>query len=201
MPPTTKKDMILDTAMSLMAREGMPDFSLKKIASEIGCSEALIYRYYPSKKDLVRACMNRTTELDMVLFGEVIPKSVEGITDIPERIKAISDTYLRYHIEHWSETLAFEQLRKLIMFEKLEKDYEEFQYKVMAMSAEAMGIQPYYNELGEIVPFFAWWALVVQTTVFFIRKIRDGILPDDQHTCDIFFDILYHGSMSPAEGF
>lgn len=201
MPPsrTTKKDMIIDVAMSYIASNGMTNFSTRRVAEDIGCSEALIYRYYPTKKDLIDACLDRTKELDKVLFREVFPKATDGLTEPIDRVRAIYDAYLDYHIDHWAETLAFEQLKNTVMAEKLDDDFEEYQQELFDLYVKEAGIDPYMKELNNMVSFFVWWAFMVQTTIFFVRKVRDGVLPNDKNAHDLYFTILSYGTMTPAE--
>ena len=50
------KTLILKKTISVISREGIHNFSPKTVAKEAGCSEALIYHHFKSKRDLIEAC-------------------------------------------------------------------------------------------------------------------------------------------------
>jgi AcrR family transcriptional regulator len=51
---------ILDAALVLMAQHGYESASISQIAREAGVSKGLIYNYFSSKEDLLKALINRT---------------------------------------------------------------------------------------------------------------------------------------------
>ena len=80
---TNKKDAIIDAAIRRIADQGCT-FTTGKIASDLQCSQSLIFRYYRSKEGLVSACFERICQqLKMILKGVEIPsrltrESIEG---------------------------------------------------------------------------------------------------------------------------
>jgi AcrR family transcriptional regulator len=52
---STRRQQILETAVQLFARQGVARTTTRQIAREVGVSEGLIFKYFPTKLDLVRA--------------------------------------------------------------------------------------------------------------------------------------------------
>ena len=53
--PDERKQEILDAAIKVFARKGYEKTSISDIAKEIGISQGLCYRYFPSKEDMYDA--------------------------------------------------------------------------------------------------------------------------------------------------
>ncbi len=50
------KTIILKAAITVISRDGIHNFSPKSVAEEAGCSEALIYHHFGTKRGLIDAC-------------------------------------------------------------------------------------------------------------------------------------------------
>ena len=69
-----KKEAILETAVRYIAEQG-GSFSTEQIASDLGCSQSLIFRYYHTKDNLISACFDWIChELRLVLKEVEIPR-------------------------------------------------------------------------------------------------------------------------------
>jgi len=53
------RDRIAEAALSLIERDGLDDFSTRKLAAELGCEAMSIYHYYPGKAHLLDALFDR----------------------------------------------------------------------------------------------------------------------------------------------
>ena len=68
-----KKEAIIDAGIRRIADQG-PSFSTGQIASDLKCSQALIFRYYRTKEGLMSACFDRVChELKLILKGVEVP--------------------------------------------------------------------------------------------------------------------------------
>jgi|GEM_PF-1992864 len=56
------KQKILDTTIEMIAEKGYAPTTTKEIAEKAGVSEGTIFKYYGSKKDLLREIVNKTIE-------------------------------------------------------------------------------------------------------------------------------------------
>lgn len=69
-----KKEAIVDAAIRRIAEQGN-SFSTGQVASDLGCSQSLIFRYYRTKEGLMSACFDRVChELKLILKGVEIPQ-------------------------------------------------------------------------------------------------------------------------------
>lgn len=96
-----KRRLILDTAMLLFAGEGFYKTSIDRIAREAGISKGLMYNYFRSKEDLIRAIV------------------MEGAAEIMELFDRNKDGYLtRDEMIYFIEG-AFESLKSKGIYWKL----------------------------------------------------------------------------------
>jgi AcrR family transcriptional regulator len=66
--PHNRRDLILDTAQLLFARDGYGSTGIRAIAAEVGISEATIYHYFRSKDDILDGIINRTAESQLQAY-------------------------------------------------------------------------------------------------------------------------------------
>jgi len=57
-PPTSQRQHILDTALSLMSQRGVDGTSMRDLANAAGLNVASLYHYFPSKRDLLVAVLD-----------------------------------------------------------------------------------------------------------------------------------------------
>ncbi|WP_375003042.1 TetR/AcrR family transcriptional regulator [Aeromicrobium sp. CTD01-1L150] len=59
-------ERILDAAAAIMRRDGLTRATTKQIAREAGCSEALLYKHFPDKREIfLRVLTERSPRLDV----------------------------------------------------------------------------------------------------------------------------------------
>ncbi len=66
---TRRKDEILKTAMELIACEGMGVMTMKRVAKEMGFTEAAMYRHFSNKNDLVISLIRLIREKFAEIFS------------------------------------------------------------------------------------------------------------------------------------
>lgn len=101
--PEARAAQILDVAARLLMEEGFTEVSMERMGREAGVSKALIYNYFPSRNDLLRALLEReVAALRQTQVREVA--AAENFHDLVRRTT-------RLYIEHMQARGAL--LRKL----------------------------------------------------------------------------------------
>ncbi len=75
---TTKRQLILDTALSLMAQNGVAGTSMRDLAAATGLNVASLYHYFPSKRDLLVAVLD-----DRGFLSDLATASPSAMADSP----------------------------------------------------------------------------------------------------------------------
>lgn len=91
--PKTRKDRIMDAALSIFAEKGFQNATITEISKAAGVSEATVYEYFGTKEDLLFAIPEKITNDTFEASSKVIPyiKGVEG------KIRAILLFYIQLY--------------------------------------------------------------------------------------------------------
>lgn len=100
-PKNVRRRQLLDSATTLMVRDGSHGVSMQAIADEAGVSVGLIYRHFGNKHELVEAVI--TSVLDDL--AEQVPLAGAGIEDPIHRIAALFEAFCRIIDERQDATL------------------------------------------------------------------------------------------------
>ena len=90
------REAIAAAARRVFLAEGYGSVSLRRLASEVGCTPMAIYTYYDNKLDILRRLW---AEVFDAAFAEVERACAEGATPAL-RLKAMCQAYVRYWLDH-----------------------------------------------------------------------------------------------------
>lgn len=94
-----RKKKLIDAAFHVFAEETYHTASVSKIAKEAGVSKGLLYNYFDTKEDLLRAIMSNLMEeiLQYFDFSDETPLTDESITDwIKKSLYIVKDDVKRW---------------------------------------------------------------------------------------------------------
>jgi AcrR family transcriptional regulator len=89
---TDRRDQIAQTAAKLITSEGINATTLKRVALELGISEAMVYNYYPSQIELLTYIARR----EQVEMAELQAAEIARQADYLDRVRASMAAYLDY---------------------------------------------------------------------------------------------------------
>jgi len=87
-----RRTQILDVAASLFAENGYADADTQKLADELGISKGTVFRYFPTKRELFAATIERALEQ----LQHDVDAAVDLVADPLAKIVAAITAYLRY---------------------------------------------------------------------------------------------------------
>ncbi|QDB98925.1 TetR/AcrR family transcriptional regulator [Mesorhizobium sp. 8] len=118
---------IRDAATALIARHGYEAMSMRQLAGEVGVQAAALYRYFPTKEDLLFSLMLEHMQALLAAWQEARPAST-----LPRvRLSAFVENHIAFHIERRHSThvsnmelrsLSPERLTRIL---KLRTTYEK----------------------------------------------------------------------------
>lgn len=105
---TTRKQLILDSAISVIARHGVRGLRVEEVAAEAGVAVSLIYYHYESRDGLVRAALDRANEIADANISGSRTVSSDGYGRTLEILEAelADDEGVREISIVWGEVLA-----------------------------------------------------------------------------------------------
>ena len=86
---------VREAAVSLIARLGYEAMSMRQLAAEVGVQAAALYRYFPTKEDLLFTLMREHMEGLLKAWDTARPASGNAIV----RLAAYVENHITFHIE------------------------------------------------------------------------------------------------------
>ncbi|WP_127524376.1 TetR/AcrR family transcriptional regulator [Mesorhizobium sp. Z1-4] len=129
---------IRDAAVNLIARHGYEAVTMRQLAAEVGVQAAALYRYFPTKEDLLYDLMIAHMEALIDSWELVRPQH----RDCPARLVAFVANHIRFHVERRHSThvnnmelrsLSHERLSTIL---KLRNRYEKELRTILREGAE-----------------------------------------------------------------
>src|SRR5688500_5349547 len=90
-----RRKEILDKAAVLFATRGYPDTDTQVLADQLRVGKGTLYRYFPSKRELFLAAVDRV----MRRLREVVDAAIEGVEDPLDRVSLAIRAYLDFFAE------------------------------------------------------------------------------------------------------
>lgn len=106
---------IREAATSLIAQRGYEAMSMRELAAEVGVQAAALYRYFPTKQDLLFALMRDHMVSLLDAWQAAKPISLEP----GERLAAFVDNHVRFHVERRHSTHVSNMELRSLSVEKL----------------------------------------------------------------------------------
>ncbi|CDX41605.1 TetR family transcription regulator [Mesorhizobium sp. SOD10] len=130
---------VREAAVNLIARLGYEAMSMRQLAAEVGVQPAALYRYFPTKEDLLFTLMREHMEGLLEAWSAARPAN----TDPVSQLAAYVENHIAFHIERRHAThvsnmelrsLSHERLTQIL---KMRTAYEKELRKILRDGAEA----------------------------------------------------------------
>lgn len=87
-------------AAALIARHGYDAVSMRQLAADVGVQAAALYRYFPTKEDLLFALMDEHMRALLSSWQQTRPATPDPVV----RLAAFVRSHIRFHVEHRHST-------------------------------------------------------------------------------------------------
>ena len=91
---------IRDAAVELIARHGFEAVSMRQLAGRVGVQPAALYRYFPTKEDLLFTLLREHMEALLQAWDAARPATNDPVI----RLAAFVENHIAYHIARRAET-------------------------------------------------------------------------------------------------
>ena len=93
--PEKRRELILDHAAEIVAREGVATLSIEQIGREAGISKSLVYAYFPNLTELLRDLFKR----EMRRLRKLQAAAAANAVTFEELVRSVTHEYLKYFDE------------------------------------------------------------------------------------------------------
>jgi len=191
---TRREQEILEAAALLFAERGYSQADTQTLADRLGVGKGTIYRYFPSKRELFLAAVDRL----MLQLHLSITDTIKEIQDPIDRLLHAVNAYLKYFKDHpeivelmIQERAYFKDRDKPSFFENQEKFSCEFQDQFRELVAAGRILDTPFEKFNAVVGDLLYGTMF---TNYFARRNRSTI----EQAKDIS-DIVLYGLLSDSE--
>ncbi|QFT76926.1 TetR/AcrR family transcriptional regulator [Erythrobacter sp. THAF29] len=90
--PEKRRDLILDHAAEIVAREGVANLSMDQVGREAGVSKSLVYNYFANLNELLRALLER----ELKRLRRAQRDAAEAAETFEDLVRGVTHEYLNY---------------------------------------------------------------------------------------------------------
>jgi AcrR family transcriptional regulator len=94
--PQAKRELILSTAADLFHRRGYAGTSMAEIGERVGMSGSAVYRYHPTKADLLSAVISRALNVLQLQLSEALAASEDAV----DALGRLVDSYIGFAVRN-----------------------------------------------------------------------------------------------------
>jgi AcrR family transcriptional regulator len=191
-----RREEILDAAARLFAERGFPQTDLQVVADQLGVGKGTLYRYFPSKRELFLAAVER----GMQQLHEQIDDAAEAVADPVERIAVAIRTYLGFFDSH-------PEMVELFIQERAEfKEREQPTY--FAQQKDRCGKERWYELMKKLITDGRVRTHSVESTCEVVGDLLFGTVVTNhmarrttpyEQQAEAVIDLVFHGLLTPAE--
>ena len=189
-----RHEEILDAAAELFAKHGYSETDTQVLADKLGVGKGTLYRYFPSKRDLFLAAVDRVIRR----LVERIESRIAGIDDPLERIKQAVHSYLAFFAENPEyvellilERAQFRDRKKPTYFRHREANVEKWRVMYRALIGARRVRQMPVERITDVISQLLYGTIFVN---FFAGLRR----PSDEQANDIL-DVVFNGILTAKE--
>lgn len=170
---------LMQKTMDIVAEKGLDGFSMKQVTDRLGLSEALLYKYFSTKENLLYQCfMSVNKQIAGLFVGMELPQG--DIAAVGEFVHRQWEQYFRFMVNNGSRSLFYYAYRESTYLQKV----------LMCNNAEvAQDMQPFMQimkgiagEVGlkaEVSTDYIWLYLLEGTGNFVKYIIRNNMRLED----------------------
>lgn len=189
-----RREQILGAAATVFAADGFPNADVQVIADRLGLSKGTIYRYFPSKRNLFFAAVDRGVRR----LHEAVTAAADGEADPLDRIAASIAAYLAYFKQN-------PELVELLIQERAEfRDREKSVY----FEHRDAKLGPWRGLLADLIAAGRLRDVPVERIVDVVGDLLYGTMftnhfagrhkPHEAQAADIL-DVVFHGVLGESE--
>ena len=184
------KNRIISAAIKDVRQYGLEGVRIQNVSDLAGISPGALYRYFDSKEELILACFTYVDRQAAAIFEHLELKPLTLLIDPVGAVKRLWQPYFRFWVAHPDETVFYHRFRDSASFPKYDKSRDISYFEnFIGIVQTFKKLFPDLNRINQDL----LWLHVLTSTVMYAKYVVEGILPDDQETEEMIFQLLITG--------
>lgn len=184
---------LLDAAMQIVAECGLNGFSMKKVTQRVGVSEALIYRYFPSKDNLLFSCFESVNKHIAALFDKLSPFALDTPQAVEASARSLWLLYFEFLVKARHRTIFYFDYRDSAYIKQIKATQDEMGHTYFR---SFVGLMDIFNGMFDVyaqVDADYVWTYILDTTGIFAKRVIRGELPDTKESHVSIWKLIFGG--------
>ena len=188
-----RKNEFLETTMKIISESGLDNFAMKKVTLRMGVSESLLYKYYPTKEELLYSCFESVHKEIGGLFQETKFPMIESREELVHVVHDIWKKYFMFLVKNDYKTIFYFEYRdSLYMRQAIAHDSEARNSYFLYFVNILKEIDNYCNVQISTASSVLWTYILDTSGIFAKRMIRKDI-PMNNKTIEQIWGLLAFG--------
>ena len=188
-----RKDELMRATIEIVAKDGLSNFSMRKVTEKIGVSEALIYKYFGTKDQLLYDCfMVMHKDLAAVFDTYTIPP-ITSDADFEKACEMLFRTYFEFLIQGKERTIYYFEYRDSAYINEITESCSKYRETNCPNLVKIFDTLKSYQSIDESIEPHYLWTYILDTSGIFAKRVIRGELPDTEYTFSTVWKLISRG--------
>ena len=178
----------IEAVKKIVAEKGMDGFSIRQAAELTGINEALIYRDFYTKDQLLDICYKEVQDEVAQIYGTIGPLTLNTEEQTISAMKHMWMASFQYLLDHRDNTLFLRNYRESSYRQKLLEASEKREPKYFFDARDKFAMV-----LPSDIDMHCTWVYVIDFSIEFAMRILTGELPLDQKSVSHIWQLMFNG--------
>ena len=191
------KKALQSATIELVAEEGLHGLSMKRVTQRAGVSEALVYKHFGTKEDLLFSCFMSVHEQIASLFTNLNLLTLNHTkAEMYTAVRLYWMIYFDYLIKHGNETIFYFAFRDSSYEVKIREREEEDAKTIFKDFVAFFDVLDSHLHIYEKVPPALLWCYILDTTGLYACRVIRGVLPNTPESIENIWKLFFSGISS-----
>lgn len=191
-----REEEFINITMQLVAEKGLGGFSMKQVTRSMGVSEALIYKYFQTKENLLYACFESFHKSIASLFGNFAIPALGSPQEMYAAVRLLWMAYFDFLVNGDYKTIYYFAYRDSPYINEVTRHNDEAGQTYFSGFAQIMHAINSRMHFTEKVSADNLWTYILDTTGIFAKRIIRGELPKTPQSYEEIWRLMSGGIMS-----
>ncbi len=189
----TNKTALMLAAIDTVAENGLHGFSMKKVTDRLGVSEALIYKHFGTKENLLYTCFESIHRRIGNLFANFDYPQCNTKEDIYTIVKSCWMLYFDFLVKNGNATLFYFIYRDSSYVKKIREHDDE------AKTSFFKDFVGFFNAIDSVFHIYEktsadhLWTYILDTSGIFAKCVIRGELPATRESTENIWMLISRG--------
>ena len=196
MSDNNTKEALMKATMDIVAEGGLNNFSMKKVTDRVGVSEALVYKHFQTKDNLLYSCFERThMEIGRLLGTLNVLKSQYTQTELYQAVRMYWTIYFGFLIKNGNATLYYFLYRDSSYIKDIHEHDDEARRSYFLEFGDFFDLIDKKYNIYQKVAGEHLWMYILDVTGLFAKRVILGELPNTPDSIENIRQLIFGGIM------